>query len=71
MDSGFLDVFHDPADIDICAVTQRVDIDLDGIVQEPVNQHRIVAGDDDRIAHIALQIGQVMHHFHGPATKHI
>ena len=33
MDAGFL-VLHDTADINVLAITQRVDIHLDGVVQE-------------------------------------
>ncbi len=36
MDTGLLDVLHDPADVDLGAVAKRVDIDLDRILEEAV-----------------------------------
>ena len=71
MDAGFLDMFHDAADIDVRAVAQRIDINLDGVAQETVDQHRIVTGHDDRVTHIALKIGQLVDHFHGAPAKNI
>jgi hypothetical protein len=40
MDASFLDVLHDPGDEHVFAVTQRIDIDFDGVSQEAVNQQR-------------------------------
>ena len=71
MNAGFLDMFHDAADIDVLAVAQRVDINLDGVVQEAVDQHRVVAGNDNRVTHVALEIGFVMHHLHRAPAKNI
>src|SRR5439155_23904660 len=38
VDPGLLDVLHDPADPDVLAVAQRVDIDLDRVLQEAVEE---------------------------------
>jgi hypothetical protein len=38
--AGLLDVLHDAADQHLLAVADRVDVDLDGVVQEAVQQHR-------------------------------
>src|SRR5699024_5782960 len=40
VDAGLLDVLHDAADVEVSAVVERVDVDLDGGVQEPVDQDR-------------------------------
>ena len=48
MDSGLLDVLHHSADEDVFAVGERVNIDLDRVGEIGVDQHRRVAGDDDR-----------------------
>ena len=42
VDSGFLDMLHHPADVDLGAVTERIDVDLDGVLKEPVDQHRML-----------------------------
>ncbi len=39
MDAGLLDVLHDAADVDLGAVAQGVDVDLDRILEEAVDQH--------------------------------
>ena len=71
MDAGFLDMLHDAADIDVIPVAQRIDINLDGIVQEAVDENRIISRNDDRVAHVALEIGFMMHNFHRPATEDV
>ena len=40
VDAGLLDVLHDPADPDVLAVAQRVDVDLDRVLQEAVEEDR-------------------------------
>ena len=40
MHARLLDVLHDAADHDVRAVADRVDVDLDRVVQEAVEQHR-------------------------------
>jgi len=38
VDAGLLDVLHDPADVHLGAVAQRIGVDLDGVLEEPVDQ---------------------------------
>ena len=42
VDAGLLDVLHDPADVDLGAVAQRVDVDLDRVLEEAVDEHRVL-----------------------------
>jgi hypothetical protein len=42
MDTGKLDLVHDARDDDILAVSHGVDVELEGIFQETVDQHRMV-----------------------------
>ena len=46
MDAGLFEVLHDAADVQLVAVVQRVDVDLDGVVEEPVDQQRLARLDD-------------------------
>ena len=46
MDPGLLDVLHDAGDEHVLVlVGQRIDIDLDGVTQVAVDQHRVGARD--------------------------
>ena len=59
VDAGLLDVLHDPADPDVLAVADRVDVDLDRVLEEAVEEdlalrlrarevvgeHRLVVGE--------------------------
>ena len=37
VDAGLLDVLHDAAEVELVAVVQRVDVDLDRVVKEAVD----------------------------------
>ena len=69
--AGLLDVLHDPADHDALAVADRVDVDLDRVVQEAVEQHRAVVADLDRLAHVALELALLVHDLHRAAAQHV
>ena len=45
VDAGLLDVLHHAAEEELLAVEQRVDVDLDRVVDEPVDQHRVLGAD--------------------------
>jgi hypothetical protein len=45
VDTGLLDVFHHAAEVHLGAVVEGVHVDLDGVVEEPVDQHRMFRGD--------------------------
>ena len=42
MDPGLLDVLHDPAEVHRLAVVEGVDVDLDGVVEEAVDEDRVL-----------------------------
>ena len=71
MDPGLLDMLHDAGDIDLSAVGDRVDIDLDRILQIAVDQHRAGTGDDHRPADVAGEPRVVVDDLHRPAAEHI
>jgi len=70
--AGLLNVLHDDAaDNGGLAVTDRININLDGRVQEVIQKHRAVIGDQDGAAHVFLELILGVDDLHGPATEHI
>ena len=59
MDAGFFDVFHDAGDEDVGAVTQAVDIDLDGIAQVAVEQQWIGAEQGVDLSGLVVRIARL------------
>ena len=53
VDAGLLDVLHDPAEVHLGAVVEHVDVDLDGVVEEAVDEHRVVGARDRRALDVA------------------
>ena len=43
MHAGLLDMLHHPADEDVRAVGDGVDVDFDGVAEISVDQHRALA----------------------------
>ena len=64
MHPGLLDVLHDGADQHAFAVADRVHVHLRGVGEEPVEQHRRVVRDLDRLAHVALEVLLLVHDLH-------
>src|SRR5438445_4914120 len=71
VDAGLLDVFHDPADVHLGAVAQRVDVDLDGVLEEPVDQHGVLRRQLGGTGDVAVQRLVVVHNLHATTAKHI
>ena len=80
MDAGFLDVFHNAADVQLLAVKQRIDIDFDGILQELIDQqrggqtardHSIGLGLGKRAIHVLVELLVVINDFHAAATENV
>ena len=53
--AGALDVLHDAGDDDRLAVADRVDVELDRVLEELVDQHRTSRPDLDGAVHVAAQ----------------
>jgi len=64
MDTRLLDMLHDAADVDVLAVADRVDVDLDRVLDEAVDQR----GRRDRPV---PQVGLVVADAHRPAAEHV
>lgn len=71
MDARFLDVLHDAAEVELVAVVERVDVDLDGVVEEAVDQHRAGRGDLGGLGDVRLEAGLVVDDLHAAAAEHV
>ena len=71
MDPGFLDMFHDAGDLDLPAIGDGIDIDLDCVPQIAVDQDRAGSRYRDGVGNVALQTGRIMHDLHRPAAEDI
>ena len=71
MDSGILDVLHDPADDHSLAVRDRVDIALKRILEEAIDQDRSFLGDSRRGREVFLERVCVVDDLHRAATEHV
>ena len=71
MDTGLLDVFHDAADVDLGAVAQCVDVDLDCIFEETVDQYRTVVRDLRRVGDVRRERCLVVHDLHAASAENV
>ena len=71
MDAGLLDVLHDPAEVHLVAVVDRVDVDLDGLVEEPVDQHRMLRRGLRGLGDVPDQRLVVVDDLHAAPAKHV
>ena len=56
VDAGFLDVLHDAADDHRARrVGHAVDVELEGVLEEAIDQHRTVMGDIHGAGHVAVE----------------
>ena len=71
MHARLLDVLHDAADHDVLAVAERVDVDLDRVVEKAVEEHRRIVRHLDRLAHVALEVAAVVDDLHRAPAEHV
>ena len=72
MDAGLLDVLHDAADDDRAGrVGDAVDVELDGVLEELVDEDRPVGRRLHRRRHVAIERGHVVDDRHGAAAEHV
>ncbi len=70
MHTRFLDVLHDPHHDAAAAVGDRVDVDLGGVFEEAVDQHRLAIGGDEGLGDVAIELGLVVADLHRAAAEH-
>ena len=71
MDAGLLDVLHHAPDDDALGVRDRVDVDLDRVLEEFVDQDGVRGGDLHGFAHVLAEILGVVDDAHRPAAEHV
>ena len=72
VDPGLLDVLHHAAEVQLRPVVEGVDVDLDRVVEEPVDQHRMVGrGGRRRAVHVGPQRLLVVDDLHAAPAEHV
>jgi hypothetical protein len=74
VNAGFLDVFHDPADVQTGAVVQSIHVDLDGVFEEAVDEERSVWPDDRLVGDtnkVVANRSRVVDDFHPTTSEDI
>ena len=51
-----LDVLHDGADVDVLAVADGIDVDLGGVLEEAVDEHRVVGRSLTAVLQVVLEV---------------
>src|SRR5262249_13267312 len=64
------DVLHDAGDDDALSIADSIDIDLDGVFQKSVDEHRLALGDHKRLGDKFFELSLIVTDFHGPAAEH-
>ncbi len=70
VDPGLLDVLHDAADPDVLAVADRVDVDLDRVLQEAVEED-LRASVGAGPAEVVGELLRVVDQLHRPPAEHV
>ena len=71
VDPGLLDVLHDPAEVHVRAVVDRVDVDLDRVVEEAVDEDRVLRRGDRRPGDVLAEGRVVVDDLHAAATEDV
>src|SRR5699024_680762 len=71
VNAGFLNVFHYPAEVDIGAVAQGIDVNFNRTIEEAVDQDRVFIVKLCCALDVGLQGGLVVDNFHATAAQDI
>src|SRR5207245_1941117 len=68
---GLLDVLHDPTDDHPLAVGDRIDVDLDRVLEELVDEYRVLRRHAHRLGHVLAKVLIVVDDAHRASTEHV
>jgi hypothetical protein len=71
VDPGFLDVLHHTTEVELGAVVERVDVDLDRVIEEPVHEHGMGWRDLGGPRDIGRESRLVVDDLHTSAAEHV
>src|SRR5690606_30507055 len=71
MDARLLDVLHDRRDDDLLAVRDRIDVDLDRLLEILVDEDGETRLEIDRVLHVVLELRVVPADLHGAAAENV
>ena len=70
MHSGLFDVFHHPRHNYVGTITDAVDVNLNGVLEKPINQDRLSLGDGKGLRHEPFKLSLVVADLHRPTAEH-
>ena len=71
VDARLLDVLHHAADVHLGAVAQCVDVDLDGVLEESVDEDRVLGREFGGTSDVAAQRLVVVDDLHATSAEHV
>ena len=71
MHASLFDMLHDRADHHVLAITDGIDVDFDGAVEEVIQQHRAVIRHLHGITQVTLEFVFLIDDLHGATTEHV
>ena len=71
MDAGLLDVLHDAADEHLRSITDRVDVDLDRVLDEAIDQHRVGRVKPGGLLHVGDEHRLLVDDLHAAPAQHV
>ena len=71
VDAGGLDVLHHACDVDVRAVAEQVDVDLDGVLEVAVQQHLVAREEAEHIGDVVRDLVAVDGDAHALPAEHV
>jgi hypothetical protein len=71
VDAGFFDVLHHPAEIHLVPVVEHVDVDLDGVVEESVDEDGVLGRGDGGLLDVGGERLVVVDDLHAAPAEHV
>ena len=71
MNACLLNVFHHRRHEDVVTVAHRIDVNLDGVLQEFVDQHGMLLGYLHSLLDVAIKLSLIVDDLHRSSAKHV